>query len=100
FLGRAGPAVEQHGTDQRLDGIREDRHLSVVARLAAAQNELLVEPELAAQRGQGGSAHERRPLPTQLALAGGRITQIEGARDREIEECVAEKLEPLVVRAG
>jgi len=100
--GGANPAVEVHGAEQRLERVGEDRAAAVATalHLAAAEAQLLAEPQLGGDLCQRTATHQRRTVAAQLALVGVGAGAVEQRGDGEIEHRVPHELEPLVVAAA
>ena len=79
---RLEPAVQVDRAEQRLERVGEDRAApeSAGLELAAAEAQLLAEPESGGGLGQRLPAHQRRPVAAQVALVGVRDTR--GTRAR------------------
>ena len=96
---RVEAAVEVDGGDERLAGVGEHRGLAPPARLlfAAAEEEPLAEAELAGDLGQAELVDDAGAGLGQLALVALGRRVHEQVPDDEVEDGVAEELEPLVV---
>ncbi len=68
--GGVEPAVEEDGADERLEGSRKQRGsvASATARLAASEQQVLAEADLACPAGQRRLAHEPGAQHGELAL--------------------------------
>lgn len=91
------------GAERRLDERREDvpvrgQALELTGRDAGLRRGLQPRAELQAASDDraAGAADDVRPDPRQLALARLREALVERLRDRELEDAVAEELEPLI----
>jgi len=93
------PGVEVHRRKHRFQGIGEDGIASVAPGSHFAGTEIEVGPELhfARPASQGIFAHQHCAQPTELSLVGLGKLRVERLRYHEVQDSVAEKLEPLVV---
>src|SRR4029079_18342491 len=92
--------VEEHGAEQRLERVGEDRRAAEAAalELALAQASALADRDAERRLRERRLVHERGAQPRQVALGKLREALVEERRDGAIEQAVAEELEPLVVR--
>ena len=101
FGRRVEIAVELHGTEQRLQGIRKYRLAPVPAGLSftAAEDQVLADSQIGRDSSQRRIAHERCPQTAQVTL--GRIGQgmEQGLGNHYVEYRVAEKLQAFVAAA-
>ena len=93
-------AAEVDGADHGLDGVGEDRGLVAAAGglLAAAELDVLAEPDGAADLGQRAGVDDRRAQLGQPALGEVGVGDVEGLGDDDAEHGVTEELQPLVGR--
>ena len=99
---RRRAAVKQDGAEQRFDGVGEDGRALRAAgtQLAGTERQVRVDAERKADCGQRRLLDERRAGTAQIALGIVGPKLEEPARNREVEERVAEILEALVVGFG
>ena len=93
-------AAEVDGTDHGLDGVGEDRGLVAAAGrlLAAAELDVLAEPDVAADLGQGAGVDDGGAQLGQPALGEVGVGEVERLGDDDAEHGVTEELQPLVGR--
>ena len=84
----------------RLDGVGQDRGLVATAGglLAAAELDVLAEPDLPGDVGEGARVDHRGPQLGQAALAEVRVDAVERLGDHDPEHGVPEELQALVGR--
>src|SRR5215469_1587424 len=101
-LGSLQSPVEKNGAAERLEGVGEDRLTPKASALELTRPELQHRPDAEPERdlGQRLAADETRPQTAQIALGCVREGCVQTMRNDEIEDRVAEELEPFVVRAG
>jgi len=94
--------VEIDRGDDRLERVGEDRWLGPPAGLlfALAEHQPLAEPERAGDLGEPGFADDLRARHAELALAELGIARHQAMADHQIEDGVAEELEPFVILAA
>ena len=92
----------QRGLDDRREHVpvpRQPLELLVVGlRVSRTRDETLPEAELACDLGAGRTRDDVGSHLREPALVEVRVTRVERVRDRELEDAVAEELEPLVGR--
>ena len=93
-------AAEVDRADHRLDGVGQDRGLVAAAGglLAAAELDVLAEPDLAGDVGEGAGVDHRGAQLGQPALGQVGVGAVERLGDDDAEHGVAEELQPLVGR--
>ena len=98
--GHLDAAAEVDGADHGLDGVGEDRRLVAAAGglLAAAELDVLAEPDAAADLGQRAGVDDRGAQLGQPALGEVGVGEVEGLGDDDAEHGVTEELQPLVGR--
>ena len=98
--GHLDAAAEVHGADHGLDGVGEDRRLVAAAGglLAAAELDVLAEPDAAADLGQRAGVDDGRPQLGQPALGEVGVGAVERLGDDDAEHGVTEELQALVGR--
>ena len=91
----------ENGTEQRLDGIGEDRFLlaSAAFGLAIAQDQILAEPDPASHAGAGLPADQPIVPAGEFAFAGLGMRLVQHFSDSKAEHAVADEFEPLVIMA-
>ncbi len=96
------PEVQVDGTDESLEGGREQGRPAAAAalRFALAEQQILAELQPIGQTGQTGGAHDRCPPSGENALVVVRVATIEGVRDGQAHHGVAQELQALVVAGG
>ncbi len=95
-------AVDEHRPEQRLGGVCEDRRLvsAAAVRLAVGKNEMGAKPDIAGNLGAGFAANEAIVAPGEFAFARIGVLPVQGLRDREPEDAIADELEAFVVEAS
>lgn len=95
-------AVDEHRPEQRLGGVCEDRRLvsAAAVRLALGKNEMGAKPDIAGNLGAGFAANEAIVAPGEFAFARVGVLPVQGLRDREPEDAIADELEAFVVEAS
>ena len=93
----AGVGVDRR--DDRFERVGEDRVAtkSAALELAGAKMQSIAELGVARYRGERGAVDERGAKPRHLAFVGARVLLVDELCDDEIDERVAEELEPFVV---
>ena len=91
-------AVEEDCAENGLEGICEGRlaFATAVQFFAAAENEILTEVELAGALGQGAAINQLGASFGERTFAEGRELLVKLAGKNELEDGIAEELEPLV----
>jgi hypothetical protein len=92
--------IEKDRPDNGLEGVGEDRLERASPRLVRAltQQEVITEAEPGRQPSQALGVDDGGPQPGQFPLVGRLIGMEEMLRRDQLEDCVAEILQPLVIR--
>ena len=101
-LHRAQALVEEDRPAQGLQGVRQDRLAAEATglELPGAQLQRVAEADRQGDLGQRLGADQPGAQAAQVALVGLRVGGIQGLSDGEVDDRVAQELEPLVVGAG
>ncbi len=100
--GRLVPEIQVQSADQRFEGRGQEAGPSTSATLgfAFAEQQVLTQLEAIGQSSQSGRAHDRSPPSGQNALVVVRMATIEGVRNGQAYDGVAQEFEALVVAGG